>query len=394
MSNKKGFDIVIGNPPWGQKAVKFRNSEKKIIKKIYKVASGLLDISKLFIERSYDLICDDDFCSFVLPDIILLKKYPKTRKFLLDYTKIYRIAHLGMPFRGVNLDVITLFYRKRQEPDYEISIEIYENGEEKQWKNTVTKQTFMDLQDHKFNIFLTEDKIKVIEKLRAMKTYSDYFHTHEGVHSGNVRDKIFLEEKKSENCKSFLHGSNTIDKYYLNWTGLYIDLGYELKRNEHAHFGSEGWYQNKKILIQRTGDDVIAMLDKEGYYCSNNLFVSVPHIQDTNLYLFIAILNSTVIKWWYRVTQPRVGRLFPEIKIYLIDNFSVFDTDDISEEDIEKITELVKERIYLEERNRNGSDVVEEIKTNDREINKLIFRLYNLTQEDIDIIRETIQTMF
>jgi len=53
---KKGFDVVIGNPPWGQKSVKFTELEKKYFKQIYPSAMiGALDISRLFIEKSISI---------------------------------------------------------------------------------------------------------------------------------------------------------------------------------------------------------------------------------------------------------------------------------------------------------------------------------------------------
>ena len=74
--DSKGFDIVIGNPPWGQKAVKFTVKDKIYFEKKYPSAiQGILDIFRFFIERSITIAKLNGFFANVLPDIILLKNY-------------------------------------------------------------------------------------------------------------------------------------------------------------------------------------------------------------------------------------------------------------------------------------------------------------------------------
>lgn len=86
---KGGFDVVLGNPPWGQKAVKFSNIEKQYLLKTYPSSIiGILDFFRFFIEKSTKLIRQRGYFGLVLPDILLLKQYDSTRKLILEQHKI------------------------------------------------------------------------------------------------------------------------------------------------------------------------------------------------------------------------------------------------------------------------------------------------------------------
>ena len=69
-SSKHGFDIVIGNPPYG---AKLSDADKKILKVKYtsaKTANGLkgsLDTFSLFIELGYLMLANNGYSSFIVP---------------------------------------------------------------------------------------------------------------------------------------------------------------------------------------------------------------------------------------------------------------------------------------------------------------------------------------
>ena len=68
--SKEGFDIVIGNPPYG---AKIDNNQKTIIKRNYTVANtsngikGSTDTFCVFIEKGFNLLRKDGALTYIIP---------------------------------------------------------------------------------------------------------------------------------------------------------------------------------------------------------------------------------------------------------------------------------------------------------------------------------------
>ncbi|MBN2499313.1 MAG: hypothetical protein JXB38_01020, partial [Anaerolineales bacterium] len=89
-----GFDIVIGNPPWG---AKLTPKEKEDFKNAYKeIDSSTPNTFAYFIGWGLRNISNN--MSFVLPDSILIKDFEKTRKLIKDYvSEIIWYENAGIP---------------------------------------------------------------------------------------------------------------------------------------------------------------------------------------------------------------------------------------------------------------------------------------------------------
>ncbi len=107
-----GFDAVIGNPPWGQKAVGDSEAVKCYVRELYSSVAGIYDLFRPFVERGTDLVRDGGWFGMVLPDIVLLKDYPDTRKHLLDNLQLSRIDWWGMAFSSAVIDASTIIGKK------------------------------------------------------------------------------------------------------------------------------------------------------------------------------------------------------------------------------------------------------------------------------------------
>src|SRR5262249_2730558 len=87
-------------------------------------------------------------------------------------------------------------------------------------------------------------------------------------------------------------------------------------RQRYANLGRPEWYLREKILVRRTGDRVLAAVDRQRRYASNNFFLVFPKQPcGLNLDGLCALLNSRFLTWYFRVIEPRQGRAFAELKI-------------------------------------------------------------------------------
>ena len=127
-----GFDIIVGNPPYGDAALS--KGERAAIRASYSLGTtssdehgkGSANPSAVFIERCYDLLTDNGQLALILPSSIArVREFQRTRRFLMDRMAPWHIIDEGSPFKGVTLEMVTL-YSKKSPPseDLEITISI------------------------------------------------------------------------------------------------------------------------------------------------------------------------------------------------------------------------------------------------------------------------------
>jgi hypothetical protein len=392
---------VIGNPPWGQKAAKFNDDEKEYFAKKYPFSSvGILDLSRFFIEKSVGLLNSDGVWGQVLPDIILLKNYETTRRFLLHNLTLHTIDHWGKAFEQVNMETCTItgnIGRKIGKLKIRIGIHQKEDTETTIYRK-VKQSIFEELPGCKFNLYLTDESWKMIKRLSAQRKFSEFFEVHEGIHSGNVRENLFLDKKQNNRSKKLIFGRDEVQRYFLKWDGMWVHYTKDFfKKNDYAGLGKPEYFETKKIIIRRTGDYVLACLDDVGYYFSNNVFVCIPHDTAIDLRFFLALLNSRLMTWYYRNIQPRVGKVFAEIKINLINDFPIPPmnlSDKKTKHRHNRLIDLAEQMLVaqaklwgaISDSDRRLHE--QRILILDREIDTIVFQLYGLDEGEIEVVEE------
>ena len=386
-------DVVLGNPPWGQKMFRFSSSETEYLRANYCTAKGVLDPFKLFLERIHDLLRMHGLWAFVLPDVLLLKNYEVVRRFLLRHSCIQEIVHAGRVFPGVNLDAIVVIGQRCIPPvsggkPVRIWHVLPENWQEQPPQtHSISSHVFETLPGARFNIYLDEPTLALVQRLQRFPRFGDRFEVHEGVHSGNVRAKLFVGKRRNEHCVPLIVGRKELDRFRLRWGGKYLDLAPGLvdrRVGEYANLGKCHWHQRKKIVIRRTGDKVVAAYDKVGYYCSNNLFVVFPKAASMHRYslrCYVGLLNSPLLTWFFRAIQPRVGRLFAELKIQHIVDFPLppLDTREAQEKFV-ALGEVVERLEAQQEPTTIPCSALERM-------DGLVNGLYALTQQEVCLFR-------
>ena len=138
-------------------------------------------------------------------------------------------------------------------------------------------------------------------------------------------------------------------------------------------------------MIRRTGDHIVSTFDADNYFCSNNLFVGIQKDSNYDLKYISALLNSRLITWFFQAIQPRVGKLFAELKINHLYQFPINGIDKAQQmpfiELVEKILKITKTDDYL--KNAEKQAKVPDI---ERQIDELVYKLYGLIEDEIKIV--------
>jgi type I restriction-modification system DNA methylase subunit len=121
-----GFDIVIGNPPYGRSVLSPR--EKTLIKLLFRSCSGQqkkysLNAASAFIERSISLLKPNGIAGLIVPfSILRVEEFESLRDLILEKTKILAIFDESTAFHEVTLEMCSIFMKKQKISKHNISV--------------------------------------------------------------------------------------------------------------------------------------------------------------------------------------------------------------------------------------------------------------------------------
>jgi len=167
----------------------------------------------------------------------------------------------------------------------------------------------------------------------------------------------------------FITGSN-IQKYHIKTIGYITEL--TLKA-----FGKNPYYfSGERVLIRETGSELTSIyIDFE--LNSNRSLYSIKLKDSSFDYKFIlACLNSKVLQFYYQTKFKSETNLFPKIRIGQVKELPIPKADKNKQQ---QISELIDEILFSKKSDTNTSEL-------EAQIDQLVYELYGLTQEEIDII--------
>lgn len=359
-----GFDCVIGNPPWG---ADLDSAEKNYFRN-YNTDTSTPNSYIYMVRRGELLLKESGFAGFILPDSLLVKDYAVTRQNLLKQNNLLRIIYLERVFEEVNHDTSIICFARAKSEKHNLfgGIVPYKETKIEKFLVPLNSEFFdNDILEYRFNLNLNENNISIFNKLAVLPKVGEIGEFHEGIHTGNIREKLFHMNKPDysdpSKIKPCLIGSTYGDefgRYYCipnsNWV-IYDQSIVNKKTKEYASLRDEKIFLGPKLYITRTGDDFFCFYDTE-HYASNNLFsFKFKEIDTRYSYFFImAILNSLFAQKLNRLfLAPRFGRLFTETKIIHLNLIPIpvisFTTDKKTMEDrVSKLIQIYNENKFQE----------------------------------------------
>jgi len=325
--DRLGFDAVIGNPPWGAEL----STEEKEFYRILDTDTSTPNSYIYFIRQAELMTRNAGFDGVVLPDSILVKDYAKTRRALLHENTLTRIVYLDRAFKGVNHDTTIVLFGRGILPGLSLSVGIVPRNVTAiaSYLVPIRSVVFDNRElEYRFNLNLVDPKNRqLFLKLSALPKFREIGEFHEGIHTGNIREKLFYQKKPAyqpaSKVKPCLIGATYGDefgRYFCvpngNWT-IYDPGLIRKDKDEYASLRDESIFIGPKLYVTRTGDDFFSFFD-DSHYASNNLFSFKFKAKEPLLsYWFImALLNSTLAQRINRLfLAPRFGDLFTETKI-------------------------------------------------------------------------------
>ena len=306
------FDIIIGNPPYVENK-KIKNVEfKKKLTKRFKSAYRLFDLSIIFIERSLELLADDGYISFILPNKFLSADYGiKVRLLLLNESEIKEIVNISsLPiFQNTATYPIILSLKKaKYSEEQEVKIKIFNNMNDLIENNRIKTIKFHQKLIKKLpsKVIPISGNIELITYLfRNFKTLAESFKDLKIIyrpfgflkyskHFDNVSD-----ERRSDN-DLLLIGTGNVEKYYVKFNKRIKIAKRDLKI---AYFNYNPtfkliWqdFKNEKIIFREIAKDLTCVYDPGIFTNITGLYlVRIPSIDTEKLYCLLTLLNSKLL---------------------------------------------------------------------------------------------------
>ena len=408
-----GFDVVIGNPPyvfvkyvdWADDVKDYFSSNYDITNKDNKSKSnqsGKINLYTLFIFRAIKLLKENGLFSFIVPNGLLrTTTYDMARKFILDNYHIDLIADLkdGV-FKGVTAPTIIFKFSKSHSNDDTkiIDANCLVDGFVNESKcHYINQSIFLENTSYTFSIFSNPKETVLFKKMESYNKYLGEITSE--IIEGIVckKEQILLEKPNDPLCRKFLEGKN-IKKYKIDFNNKYIIFD---RKKLHRARPDEVWNSDKKIIIQRISGGlhpIVAALDTENYYsfASTNLILIRDDFRDIYSYeLICALLNSKLINFYYVKNFTNASTLTVNISKTFLEKIPLPLIDLNNKEDKEvhdKIVTLVDNIIALNknlsvEKNPNSITMLNrQINAVDKQIDSLVYKLYNLNDEEVKII--------
>ena len=442
-----GFDIVIGNPPYvRQESIK---EIKPHLQKNYAVYTGVVDLYCYFYELGYKLLKKDSgYLGFITSNKWFRAKYGQNlRQFLLENTEILEIIdYNGIKiFDGATVDsnIIVFKAKKDSENINEMSIKIGDSDYFKLKQNSLSSEMFVF--SHNEEEISIKEKIEKIGKPLKEWDISINYGVKTGLNDAFIINKetrdmlINADFKNSEVIKPLLRGRD-IKKYDINFAELYlinihngtknkdaININdypkikewldtFEPKLSKRSDKGKTPYnlrncaylddFEKEKIVYAEMVQSPQFYYDKDGYNILNTAYLIVGK----NLKYLIAFLNSNFITYAFKKYYSGGGlgknglryiRNFVEklpIKpyeneIYLEDKVTEILATNKKISDYKILLERAKsnkkydEIIDLEKLSEDSQLLVQKL---EYEINQEVYKIYGLTQKEIDFIEKNI----
>lgn len=400
-----GFDVVSGNPPYGYMMSK---AEQNYYKSSYRSQNYQNDYYLLFLERYQRLLKDNGFLSVIISNTWLQSiTFKGMRKYMSEEYTWDKILHLPKPvFKAVIDTHVVVFRNKRFDEKSGGSLVV-----EVELDRQISKMHEIPLNA----LPKTGEPINIVQSLEAQNLYRkivgqskplshfcDVFNGVKPFEKGKgtppqtdevmkLKPYVAKRRLKGDSWKPLLRGSS-INRYRLLWNEDYwIKYGPWLAAPRDPGIFSA----SQKIMVRQTGDSLIATLVYKDFVGRNNLHILLLKNEQTNLFYILGLINSKLMDFAYTSVNPEKGEALAEVKKWHIEQLPVKLTNSVKSENTgqpNKIADLAKTVLTLHKSHQDANTSQEkkllerQIKSIERQIDQLIYKLYELTTEEIALV--------
>ena len=368
-----GFDVVIGNPPYLQlsKTEDISNEYKKYLLETYQTSGGRLNTFIFFIHFSNRILQANGFLNFIVPNTILSQEYYSfTRDFLVNKVSLTEIVSFPLlPFEDAVVETVIIQYSNNS--DIVNSVEVKELTNERIKKLSDLKKSTINSDPGYSFVYILDPIIEKVYEKKHTK-FGEVCNINQGIALKGDKSLSLKDKKENDKCYKVLDGRN-INKYTLNWDGVWLD--YDLDRI-HSCKRKDIFESKEKLMFRRVSSTLIFTYDDEQFYALNTIVVVNMKDKDPDLKFILALMNSKLMNYVYSKKFKSTKTVFSEIQARSVKELPIpCVSSSVKDEFI-----LLSEKIINNKKNNTDTAVLE------NEIDQIVYELYGLTEEEIKIV--------
>jgi len=381
-----GFDVVIGNPPYGAKLSKL---DKEYFNENFETVEYQLDTYTLFMEKAYKLLRSNGKLGYIVPSTWLTMFYFKNlRKYLIENSCFENVLLFRYQvFEDVTAETSIIILSKKKTINENILINYFDNINELGTKQnkSISQNDWLNSHEVGFNLLFDGDKLKIINKIIKDTVQLENianvtvgikpYQTNKGTPKQtkeDIKNRIYDADCKiDETYKNYMVGGS-ISKFSINPSSTnWLKYGKFLAEPRQ----SLDFFQTK-IMVRQTSDRIISAVDYQGLLSLNNVHNIVIKNDILKYETLTCILNSKLMDFYYKFLVPEEGRTFAEVKAVNLKRLPIKDKDFSQEQFVQKATLMFNLNKNLYETKQNF--------TNELDIEKIPKKLQNFEDLTFD----------
>ncbi len=378
--NFLGFDCIIGNPPYMQ-------VKKGLYSSIFYPFSEAKDVGKqntykVFIELGFNLVRQKGLISLITQSSIMCDKSAQfTRELLLKYCQIHYFVEFNKKqklFSNVIQGVCILEFLK-DEPHKEHAFKIAINNTQIQMNQIQYEQIKQDEILKFFPLYeiplIKSGEMEIVRKIKTDKIlFRDLL---EKSLQGNINTIHLKDIQDEKETNGRIYKGANCHRYFLDTQYLFA------KDNQITQqIFEKNYYQNIIVTQNITGTSDAYRIHANLIEVKNQkmLFFDTCNLsyckEREHAKFLVGLLNSRLLDWLFRKTSTN-----NHVNLYELETLPIPKITTKNQELAQKITDCA-ERI-LKSKEKDPKANTQEL---EKEIDALVYQLYNLTDEEVKII--------
>ena len=403
---EQGFDIVVANPPYvdSEEMTKTGLGLREVYSSTFKSAKGNWDLYVVFVERGLQILKKDGIISYIVPNKLIGAKYAESLREILLRKNIKEIQNFSTVevFEDVSVSTIVFSIQNTDQRDSSIKSPVVMMAmkalEEVKSRNVIPAEKFYRNTDWAV-YFASKEIVDLVMKISESTPLGKLCERISDAASVSEAYKIkkFVKEMTSDSERSKkLCNTGTIDPYLILWgkrktryiKGIFdkpIITDDDLRSVSHRRLEQA---RTSKIMIGGMSKDLECTYDEGDFLAGKSTIIILEDPSNKiPLKVLLALLNSTLISFWYRHffgstvlgTSLQIGRK----------SVSQIPIVQVPPDAQSKLTGLVDNILAITGTDNYLQNLAkqDEVRCYKKDINKLVYGLYELTPGEIEIIK-------
>ena len=373
-NNTTGFDVVIGNPPYGKI---FPEESNEHIKEKFPVFGDTKDAFVAFGLYAFSALKKDGVMQYIIPSS--WHGGPAYRSFRDECLKYRMLNLIELPFDMFQSAYVDtgIFGLQNENPEESSCVKTRRFGCKDKFKaqgvicDLIEQRLWHDVVDKKF--ILSKEQIGLECSLSRIKgTIGDCVEAKRGV----LLPKDLIEDKRTQTA-NYPYFIGDVYRYEVSVEKKWIEFGVGFKEGPKEKM----WYEGERLLLRRLMSRAHRLMTgytDEAFVTNKNLYI-LRQKQDVELKFLLAIANSRLYSHLYasRVSGS-VKDDFPQVTMT---DFLSLPLPETTTAERRQFIKLVDQVLASKAKDREADTSPLEAK-----IDHLVYKLYGLTEEEIAVV--------